>query len=163
MLPGGKKKMKREILRGFTMLTLIVAMALVTAVASANGQSRSVVANVPFDFSVGEKILPAGEYTVRGFTQNGNTLAIQNKQSAKSAIRLSNWIQSSQASEKTKLVFHRYGPRYFLAEVWMSGEKSGRQLLKTKEESTIESQLAMIFPKSEQCNYEVVEIVANLR
>ena len=145
------------------MLTLIVAMALVTAVASANGQSRSVAANVPFDFSVGDKILPAGEYTVRAFTPNGNTLAIQNKQSAKAAIRLSNEITSSLASQKTKLVFHRIGPRYFLAEVWVSGEKSGRQLLKTKEQSTIESQLAMIFPKNEQGNYEVVEIVATLR
>ena len=156
--------MKREILKGFTMLTLIVAMALVTAVASANAQSRSVVAaNVPFDFTVGEKILPAGEYTVRAFNQSGNTLAIQNKQSAKSAIRLSDSIESAKASEKTKLVFHRYGPRYFLAEVWVRGEKSGRQLVKTKEESTIESQLAMIFPKNEQGNYEVVEIVATLR
>ena len=145
------------------MLTLIVTVAFVTAVASANGQSRSVVSNVPFDFSVGDKILPAGEYTVRAFTENGNSLAIQNKQSGKSAIRLSNAINASQASEKTKLVFHRYGPRYFLAEVWISGERTGRQLLKTKEESTIESQLATIFPKSEQANYEVVEIVATLR
>ena len=155
--------MKREILKGFTMLTLIVTVALMTAVASANAQSTTVVANVPFEFSVGEKALPAGQYTVRAINQSGNALAIQNKDSAKSAIRLSNSINSSSASKDTKLVFHRYGPRYFLAEVWMSGESSGRQLLKSKEESTIASQLALIFPKSEQSNYEVVEIVASLR
>jgi len=155
--------MKKQILRGFTMLTLIVAIALVTAVASANGQSRTVVANIPFDFSVGEKALPSGQYTVKAIGQSGDALAIQNQRSAKSAMRLSNSIQKSKASETTKLVFHRYGPRYFLAEVWVSGETTGRQLLKTKEESTIASQLAAIFPKSEHGNYEVVEIVASLR
>lgn len=155
--------MKREILKGFTMLTLIVALSFVTAVASANGQSRAVVANIPFEFSVGDKALPAGEYTVRAATENSNALAVQNKQSAKSAIRLSISIQKFQESEKTRLVFHRYGPRYFLSEVWVEGEKIGRQLLKTKEESTIESQLAAIFPKGEQGDYEVVEVVASLR
>lgn len=145
------------------MLTLIVAISFVTAVASANGQSRTVVANIPFEFSVGDKALPAGQYMVRAASENGNALAVQNKQSAKCAIRLSNSIQASRESEKTKLVFHRYGPRYFLAEVWTTGERIGRQLLKTKEQRTIESQLAAIFPKGEQGNYEVVEIVASLR
>ncbi len=145
------------------MLTLIVAVAFVTAVASANGQSRPVVANIPFEFSVGDKALPAGQYTVRAISENGDALAVQNRRSAKTAIRLSNSIEASRASQQTKLVFHRYGPRYFLAEVWVSGEKTGRQLLKSKEESTIESQLAAIFPKSEQGNYEIVEIVASLR
>jgi hypothetical protein len=139
------------------MLTLIVTVAFVTAVASA------VVANIPFEFNVGEKALPSGQYTVKSISENTNGLIVQNRRIAKAAMRLSNSIQASQESKTTKLVFHRYGPRYFLAEVWMSGERSGRQLLKTKEESTIESQLAAIFPKGEQSNYEVVEILASLR
>lgn len=155
--------MKRNILRGFTMLTLIVTVAFVTAVVSANGQSRSVVANIPFEFSVGEKALPTGQYTVRAATQGSNAMVIENRRSGKAAIRLSTPIQKLNASEKTKLVFHRYGPRYFLAEIWVGGEKSGCQLLKSKEESTIESQLAAIFPKGEQGNYEIVEVVAILR
>lgn len=145
------------------MLTLIVTVAFVTAVASANGQSRAVVATIPFEFNVGEKALPSGQYTVRSISENSNALIVQNRRSAKAAMRLSNSIQHSQESKTTKLVFHRYGPRYFLAEVWQSGERSGRQLLKTKEERTIASQLAAIFPKGEQSNYDVVEIVASLR
>ncbi|HET6889759.1 MAG TPA: hypothetical protein VFH31_01550 [Pyrinomonadaceae bacterium] len=156
--------MKRNILRGFTMLALIVAMAFVTAVASANGQSRTVAAaSIPFEFSVGDKALPAGQYMVKEASSNGNALMIQNKKSAKSAIRLSNSIQAPRESEKTKLVFRRYGPRYFLAEVWVSGESTGHQLRKSKAEKTIESQLAAIFPKGEQANYEIVEVVASLR
>lgn len=156
--------MKRNILRGFTMLTLIVTVAFVTAVVSANGQARSVVAaNIPFEFSVGDKALPTGQYTVRAATQGSNAMVIENKRSGKAAIRLSTPMQKANASEKTKLVFHRYGPRYFLAEIWVGGETSGCQLLKSKEESTIESQLAALFPKGEQGNYEIVEVVAILR
>lgn len=155
--------MKRNMLRVFTMLTLIVAISLVTAVASANAQSNTVLANIPFEFTVGDKALPAGQYMVRAASQNGDALAIRNRKSADCAIRLSNSIQASRESEKSKLVFHRYGPRYFLAEVWVSGESTGRRLFKSKEESTIGSQLAAIFPKGEQGHYEVVEIVASLR
>ena len=145
------------------MLTVMVTVAFVTAVASANAQSRTVVANIPFEFSVGEKALPSGQYTVKAISEDANAIAVQNNRLSKAAIRLANSIQMSQASKQTKLVFHRYGPRYFLAEVWVSGERSGRQLLKSKEESTIESQLAAIFPKGEQANYEIVEVVASLR
>ncbi|HET6889760.1 MAG TPA: hypothetical protein VFH31_01555 [Pyrinomonadaceae bacterium] len=155
--------MKRNILRGFTMLTLIVTVAFVTAVASANAQSRAVVANIPFEFTVGEKALPTGQYMVRAATQGSNAMVVENRRSGKAAIRLSNPIHKLNASEETKLVFHRYGARYFLAEIWVGGETSGCQLLKSKEEKTIESQLAAIFPKGEQSSYDIVEVVASLR
>ena len=58
--------MKKQLLKGFTMLTLIavIALASVVATATANPQASSrVVANIPFEFSVGYKTMPAGEYT----------------------------------------------------------------------------------------------------
>ncbi len=155
--------MKKQIIRGFTMLTLLVAVALVTAVVSANGQARTVRANVPFDFIVGDQTLPAGEYSIRAMTASGDALSISNRDDA--VVRLSNTIESRKAPEQSKLVFHRYGERYFLAEVWSGGENTGRQLLKSKQEKNIEGQLAMIFSKSELAHsrYEVVEIVAMVR
>src|SRR5205807_5617914 len=39
--------MRKQMLKGFTMLMLVVALAFVTAVASANGQSRAAKADVP--------------------------------------------------------------------------------------------------------------------
>lgn len=157
--------MRKQILKSFTMLVLIVAVSFMTSVASANGQSGIVVADIPFDFNAGGKALTAGKYTVKAFTANGDALAISNKQSNKTAIRLALSIESVKASEQTKLVFHRYGQRYFLSEVWSSGERTGRQLLKSREERAIESQLAAIPSKSELASsaYEIVEIVAMVR
>lgn len=157
--------MKRQMLKGLMMSVLVVGVMMVATVEPANGQSNSMSANIPFDFTIGGKSLAAGEYVVRAFTENGDTLAVTNKSSSKSAIRLAMPIQAASAARNSKLVFHRYGPRYFLAEVWVAGEKTGRQLLKSKEESRIASQLAVVLPKGEllSSTYEVVEIVGNLQ
>jgi len=158
--------MRKQILKGFTMLALIVVVAFITAVASANGQSsRMVVADIPFDFSVGSKALTAGEYTVKAVTANGDALAISNQQSNKAAIRLTLSIEAGRAPKQAKLVFHRYGQRYFLSEVWSADGRRGRQLLKSREEQAIESQLAALPSKSELASsaYEIVEIVAMVR
>lgn len=158
--------MKNQILRGLTMLLLVAAVALMAALVSAHAQSSVIVmADVPFEFAVGGKTLKAGEYTVRAMTANADALLIRSKDSSGSAIRLSNSIQSRDIQEKAKLVFHRYGERYFLAEVWTPGERTGRKLQKSSAERAIESQLAANPSKSDLArnSYETVEIVAMVR
>jgi len=158
--------MKRELLKGFTMLMLIVVLALATAVASANAQSSNkVVADIPFEFSVGYKTLPAGEYAVKTITSAGNALMIQSADGKTSALRLSEETERMKNQTHARLVFHRYGERYFLAEVWNGIDKTGRQLLKSQEESAIEREFASISAKSEtpKNTYETVEVLAALR
>ncbi len=155
--------MRKEVTRVLAMLALTVAVTLMTSATSTHAQSGTIVASIPFEFNVGDKALPAGQYSVRRATANGNVLAIQNRDAGRAAMRLTNSIRAGKVPENAKLVFHRYGPRYFLAEVWSSGESTGRQLLKSNEERTIESQLAAVFPKNELAqNYEVVEIIGTL-
>jgi hypothetical protein len=142
--------MKNQILRGLTMLLLVAAVAVMAALVSAHAQSSVIVmADVPFEFAVGNTSLKAGEYTVRAMTANGDALLINSRDSSESAIRLSNPIRSRDVQEKGKLVFHRYGERYFLSEVWTPGEQTGRQLRKSSAERAIESQLAAIPSKSD--------------
>jgi len=157
--------MKKEILRGFTMLTLMVALALATAAVSANAQSRSsMMANIPFEFVVGDQTLPAGEYNVRAMNAARDALIVQGTENGKSAIRLSNSTGELKDRTHARLVFHRYGQRYFLAQVW-DGETVGRDLTKSKQERAIERELASIPSKSDvaQSTYEIVEVVAVLR
>ena len=158
--------MKKELFKGFTMLMLIVVIALATGVASANAQSSNkVVADIPFEFSVGYKTLPAGEYSVQTVASSGNALLIRSADAKVSALRLSEATDRMKNKSHARLVFHRYGDRYFLAEVWNGADTSGRQLLKSLEESAIERELASISSKSEtaQTTYETVEVVAMFR
>jgi hypothetical protein len=157
--------MKKEILKGFTMLMLIVALALATAAVSANAQSRNeVMANIPFEFVVGDKTLPAGEYQVRMLNEARDAVVIQGTGNGKSAIRLSASTEESKKRAHARLVFHCYGQRYFLAQVW-SGETVGRGLAKSNQERAIERELARIPSKSDLAHnmYRTIEVVAALR
>ena len=155
--------MKKNILKGFTMLTLLVAVTLATAVVSANAQSNPIKANIPFEFVVGDKTLPAGMYTVKSATTAGNALAIQRSDGKNSAVRQTGPTEQKNNS-RARMVFHRYGHNYFLAEVW-SGESTGRELTKSKQERAIERELASIPSKRElaQSTYETVVVIAVLR
>jgi len=161
--------MKREFLKGFTMLVLIVTIALATAVVSANAQSNAnkVVADVPFEFSVGYKALPAGTYSVQSIVSAGDGLLIQSTDGKISALRLSEATRRIKEKPQARLVFHRYGERYFLAEVWNGVDNAGRQLTKSQEERAIANELMLASAKenAHAANdiYEIVEVLALLR
>ena len=161
--------MRREFLKGFTMLVLIVTLALATAVVSANGQSTAskVVANVPFEFSVGYKAMPSGTYSVQSIVSAGDGLLIQSTDGKISALRLSEATQPIKEKSQARLIFHRYGERYFLAEVWNGIDNTGRQLTKSQEERAIANELMLASAKENAhaagAIYEIVEVTALLR
>ena len=119
------------------MFMLVVALAFVTAVASANGQSTKARATVPFDFIVGSETLSSGAYSVQSITSGGDVLRIQSSTSTDSAARLT--MPAEGKSEQAKLVFHRYGDTYFLAQVWNGSGDAGRELPKSKAEKEVAS------------------------
>jgi hypothetical protein len=160
--------MKKELVKGLTMLVVMVTLALATAV-SANAQSteNKVVANVPFDFSVGYKTLPAGEYSVQTIASAGDGLLIRSIDGKTSALRLSEETKRIKEKPHARLVFHRYGQRYFLAEVWNGVDNSGRQLTKSQEERGIANEMMLVAAKenahAQTAIYETVEVLAVLR
>jgi hypothetical protein len=146
--------MARQMLKGMTMLLMVVALSLVAAVVSANGQSsQRQVANIPFNFTIGDKNMPAGRYDVSQVTSGGEAIRVRDTQGTRSAIRLSNLMVKTNPTERAKLVFRRYGKSYFLAEVWSAGYANGRRLLKSDGEEAAKSELA-----ADQKKYERVEI-----
>lgn len=155
--------MSNQIVKSLTMLTLVVGLVLAAAVVSANGQSSSmfVTADIPFDFIVANKTLPSGKYTVREATSNG--LSIRSDDGKSSAIRLSNLATEKTKKRSARLVFHRYGQQYFLAQVW-SGETYGRQLMKCDKERHARQEWTVASKSgSGKESYEIVEVVAQIR
>ena len=162
--------MKKELLKGFTMLMLIVALALASAVVSANAQSSKsnrVVADIPFEFSVGYFTMPAGEYSAKLAARASDAsiiqLMIQSGDGTISAVRLSEATKRMENKTPARLVFHRYGQRYFLAEVWNGTDNTGRQLLQSLEERAIERELATTKDQTAKTTYEIVEVAAAFR
>lgn len=158
--------MKREFVRGFSMVLLIVCFAFVASVVSANGQSANqIVTNIPFDFVVGDKVMTAGEYRVKGLSQSGNLVLISARNAKSSVIRMTNELRPQSENTRARLVFHRYGQHYFLAEIWSGYGDAGRQLLRSRQERAIERELAAIVSKTELAGntYETVELLASVR
>jgi hypothetical protein len=152
--------MQRQILKGLTMLMVTLALAAASAVV-ANGQSKQkLIAQVPFDFVVAEKTLRSGEYHVRAINQAGDAISIKSVDGDQ-VLRLSSPRMRSGRQMSAKLVFHRYGNTYFLSQIWMAGESTGRELAKTRGERAVERELKTI--ASNKPAYEVVEVIALAR
>ncbi len=141
--------MKKEIVKGLTMITLVIAIALATAVAANAQSAKKVVADVPFAFVVGDETFSAGEYTLKATNAPDNGLMIQSANGKSEALRLTFPIEPKQNRRSARLVFHRYGQKYFLAEIWTGAGKVGRHLLKSRQERAIERELSTIASNAE--------------
>ena len=127
-----------------TLRSAIFTLGLLLVVSAAHAQTTNVLARIPFDFMVGKQMLPAGEYTLKSLDQISNALVIRGEQGARK-ITLTQAEEKPGPAEKTVLIFHRVGDEYFLAEVWVEGNSSGRALPR----SPVETQMAMNHKDSE--------------
>jgi hypothetical protein len=92
----------------------LLAIANFALAGTSFAQSNGVQANVPFDFTVGNKLLPAGTYTIK--EQSDHVILIRNHDKPIAALSLVNG-DSNRSPNGGKLKFHRYGSQYFLSEI----------------------------------------------
>lgn len=152
-------------------IILLSAIVLLASVASTQAQSlggNRIRANIPFDFNISEKKLPAGEYSVgRAINHSDDLLvSISDREGRSKAIRLSNAVVRSRPNGKGLLVFHRYGDQYFLFQVWPAGATVGREFQKSKSEREVQKQLARNSARggvAENVTFETVTIVGVLQ
>ncbi len=118
--------MKKQILNAVVTLSVIAALTI----AGFAGLSGNLVADIPFDFIVKGKKLPAGKYTVEtGSFQSA--LAIRSFTTKQAAVSITQNFQV-RAGSKPRLIFHRYGDQYFLAKVVT--DSVGKELPKSNAE-----------------------------
>jgi uncharacterized protein (DUF58 family) len=121
--------MKSKVLSVCAALLLLVAVGALPA----RGQSSiKLEANIPFDFIIGGKTLPAGEYTINTARNQPAVLIFRNVQAKASAQALTDVVETKTGKGANKLVFHRYGTQYFLSSVWGADDRVGRGLSKSK-------------------------------
>ena len=122
-----RRHMKKQALRTFTMLNLVL---MLTAVSVCAQSERSGVLNIPFNFIVGGRTLPAGEYTVEPNKKDShNVWLVQSREGNACALFATMPVRSNQTQEETKLVFRKYGDQYFFSQIWTPGGNTGRELL----------------------------------
>jgi hypothetical protein len=130
---------------------LIMAGVMVLTFAASTQVARAqdhLVVNVPFDFVAGSTKLPAGEYSVKVQGPLNTLLLIRRAATAESAIIPTNAVVANEPRTESKLVFNRYGDRYFLSQIWTEGNNQGRQVPKSAREKEM-AQMAKIDDRSQ--------------
>jgi len=119
-----------------TRALVMAGMMALTAMActrAAQAQQMLVV-NIPFDFVAGNMKLPAGQYSIKVAAPERVLLLMNREDAAASAFMNTNPVVKTEIQTESKMIFNRYGDRYFLSEVWTAGNSRGRQLLKSSRE-----------------------------
>jgi hypothetical protein len=100
--------------------------------AVAQDTSVRLVANVPFDFRTGSEIMPAGKYDIRALSDH--VLLLREITQNRSQILMAIGSTTMKPTGKGSLVFHRYGNKYFLHQIWSPGATNGFELPKSHAE-----------------------------
>jgi len=107
-----------------------LAALLAASPAVAQSNASGIIADIPFAFTVANRTLPPGRYTVTRLSEK--ILWIYNSQNQGTSA-LTNRVQGK-TPDSSKMVFHRYGNTYFLSEVWVAGSRTGREVPRSRSE-----------------------------
>ena len=102
--------------------TALLAMVCLMAFSKASAQAK-MQATIPFDFTVGQKLLPSGPYSITS-VQPGVIEVANRKQTARLFVPIT--AADYIGRRPNLLVFNKYGDQYFLSEV--RGEIGGTAL-----------------------------------
>ena len=128
--------------RVIALTALVITVMVSSTVAFA--QERQTLVNIPFNFTVGDKALPAGEYLIRRNRKDADTVwAIQHKDSGKTVLFLTRQVHSAETQSNAKFVFQKYDDLYFLSEFWTAGTNTGREIQVTDRERSLQKALAV--------------------
>jgi hypothetical protein len=125
--------MKRYI--NISLAVVILAGILAVSAHAQTSSAQRVIATIPFSFIVGKTTLPAGKYTIAVVnpTSDRRILQVRSMDGHTSAMVLTTSLVRS-AAENSKLVFERYGDRYFFAQAQMAGDSTSLAAVRTKSE-----------------------------
>jgi hypothetical protein len=135
-------------------ITMLVGIMSVSARAQNN--ATRIIANIPFEFSVGNQTMPAGEYTVSCTNPASDLKVLQLRtRDGHESVMLRTGSVNRNAPGDAKLVFNRYGNQYFFAQAWFQADGTGMQASKSRSEKQIARELA-----ANKLSREVVAIKA---
>jgi hypothetical protein len=132
--------MKRHVRTAIAIMFIFGVLA-VGAEAQTLG-SQTIRANVPFAFNVGQTSLPAGVYTVSILNPASDRKALQIRSADGKVNAIVHTVGTgSSLVENAKLVFRRYGDRYFFAQAQLAGDSTSLTTAKTRAERSAQQAL----------------------
>lgn len=111
---------------------LTIGFCLTAMLASAHVMDI-VKVTLPHDTTVGTAQLPAGEYTIRGLSDDSSsssTLQIRSETGGYvAAVVLRIYEPANKRAEHTQVLLRRDGDRYQMDKIWLQGQEYGYEFL----------------------------------
>ena len=125
----------------YAIRTLVLTLTMLPLLATAQlSGTEKIVAQVPFEFTVGSKVVPSGQWIVQPASMNGKVLVIRNAGAKAGLFAAASLVESKKAAENCTLIFHRYGDSYFLTGVKVAGTRTSYKLPESKAEVEMRAQ-----------------------
>jgi hypothetical protein len=121
--------MKNRVAR---LMSFGMALAAVVAV---HAQDKTITANVPFSFYMSSTLMPEGAYRVDKLSLGVTRIRAMRSGAMKAVTTIH--VVGKKQSEPARLVFHRYGDNYFLAEIWSGDASAGQALARSAREKEL--------------------------
>jgi hypothetical protein len=137
--PQTKFEKEFEVKKQITSLLAIAILLTTFSATSARAQSdRLIAANIPFNFMIKDRALPAGEYLFTLVQIGGaDGVKIQSTDGHITAFVLTRSASAKAMQDNAKLVFNRYENQYFLAQVYGMEEGALQQLARPRAEERL--------------------------
>ena len=132
--------------QAYTMIAMMVLVGSLAMMAQAQtGGGAQLIANIPFEFSAGNKKLPAGKYVISVINPSSDqrVLQIRSIDGHNRTVLLMQPVEGK-VQEEAKLVFNLYGDHYFFAQAWTPANGSGMQAPGSRAERNVSRELAAI-------------------
>src|SRR5687768_4934743 len=116
--------MRKQLLKGLATFGVFLTLT----VGSVQAQSGyTIKVDIPFDFTAGETSLRAGIYAIKLTSEN--VLLVRSIDGKKSVLVLARQATEPRSRQKPgRIIFNRYGDRYFLSQAWVRGADLGVEL-----------------------------------
>jgi len=135
---GNRAGLKQDLLGGNMKIlvrnTVALGVFFILALVTVQAQTERGQVNIPFDFYAGTAKLKAGDYQVKRMSDNA--VAIRSADGKTVLVNAPLTIGARDSKSGRRLVFNRYGDRFFISQIWLDVD-SGRQVIPSKEEIRI--------------------------
>ncbi len=115
---------------GRVLTSLLLGVLTLGSIAHAQGAERVIKVNIPFDFTAGNYLLPAGRYSLK--RTEPWLLELRDSEGRFLANALTQSVQTLTGPDQPKLRFDHVGGQYILTQVWQESDSLGQQILRPR-------------------------------
>ena len=121
-------------MKRIAMQAVVLGCFFVMAAVVSSAQTVGLRVDVPFNFNVAEKVLPAGHYLI--LAPQGGTLRIMGPDGS-AALAMTNPASGKRPEGPGAVAFNCYGHRCFLSKFWTARAETGLEVARSRMEKEL--------------------------